>query len=55
MGDYTTCVNALFDPVWGEYKCKVYESYIYRCDYCKDCPHYHKSKPKKDTREKPIL
>ena len=43
MANCTTCENAIFDALWGEYKCSVYKRVSYSADFktmlvdgCKD-------------------
>jgi hypothetical protein len=45
MKDCTNCANALFDEVWGEYKCKEVCHVIYDTDGQVDCIYYKKGKP----------
>lgn len=42
-----TCSNAIFDPVWGEYKCSI--KHVYTSESV-DCPDYKKGNPK-ETEE----
>lgn len=36
------CTNAIFDEIWGEYKCKVYQHVIYEVEDAEDCGKYKK-------------
>ena len=42
----TTCKKAVFDPLWGEYKCSVYQHTIYLPDKVEECPEYKQGEPK---------
>lgn len=44
MDSCKNCANAIFDEVWGEYKCKVHKHRIHDVDKYLDCPHHEKSK-----------
>ena len=46
MNDCKNCANAVFDEVWGEYKCSVRNHRIYDVDKYIDCEN-HKPKEKK--------
>lgn len=52
MVDCKNCKHAIFDELWGEYKCKIKERYIYytRVEAI-DCAHYEK-KPVEKKEEK---
>lgn len=39
-----TCKNAIFDPVWGEYKCSVLQRRV-RSEPVTNCRFYKKGKP----------
>lgn len=41
----TTCANAIFDKLWGEYKCKLYQHRIYNSDVIMSCVDYKKGTP----------
>lgn len=45
-----TCKNAIFDPVWGEYKCRVRHQRIYKppMDICE---WYDKGEPTESKEE----
>lgn len=45
MADCLTCENAIFDELWGEFKCKVREHRVYQPLGTKTCDHYKKGKP----------
>lgn len=44
----TTCENAVFDELWGEYKCKEFKRRIYILLGSSECPKYKKKKEKKE-------
>lgn len=46
-----TCVNAIFDEHWGEYKCKVFQHRMYLPDDKEDCIEYEKGEPTKTKRQ----
>lgn len=48
MNSCKNCANAIFDEVWGEYKCKVYERYIRNCKKHVDCENHE---PKKEEKK----
>ena len=50
--DCKNCKHAIFDELWGEYKCKICERIVYdtRLDAW-GCEHYDK-KPVEKTEEK---
>lgn len=50
MNDCRNCDNAIFDEVFGERKCKVYEHRIYDIDKYVDCEH-HKEKQEEKKNE----
>lgn len=52
MSSCRNCGNAVFDPVWGEYKCTVYEHVIYDLDNYLDCKSYEKGEPT-ESKETP--
>lgn len=41
----TACENAIFDPVWGEYKCSKKQRNV-KPELDADCPDYKEGKPK---------
>lgn len=45
MANCNTCGNAIFDELWGDFKCSVYKHtvYSYRHEDCKD---YKEGTPK---------
>ena len=49
----TTCANAVWDPVWGEYKCTSLKHVIYRPENFENCIYYLKGIPKesRDSNE----
>lgn len=47
-----TCEYAIFDEVWGEYKCKKKERRIYETTSLQECEFYKKVKEKKDDRQR---
>lgn len=46
MKNCETCANAIFDEVWGEYKCIVLGHVIDDLDEIVDCSAHKKGKPK---------
>ena len=50
MNDCKNCANAIFDEVWGEYKCKKFEHRIRDVDKYVDC-HGHTPKNKKEEKK----
>ena len=40
MNKCRTCKNSIFDPVWGEYKCKRLGHTIYNPEVHADCEFY---------------
>lgn len=44
MNPCKTCEHAVFDPLWGEYKCTVKEHYIYG-DVDHECPDHKEGTP----------
>lgn len=51
MNSCKNCANAIFDEMWGERKCKVYEHRIYDVDKYIDCQSH---KPKNNKEEKKV-
>ena len=49
MNSCKNCTNAIFDEVWGEYKCKVHEHRIRDVDKYLDCPK-HESNKKEENK-----
>ena len=43
----STCKNGIFDPIWGEHKCRHFEIYIYDAFKKTECAHYEKSNGEK--------
>lgn len=50
MANCQNCTYAIFDEVWGEYKCAAYEHTIYDLDSYSDCKLYEKGEPE-DSKE----
>ena len=50
MGNCKTCSKAIFDSLWGEYKCIVRGIYMYKLRDEKNCAFYVKGTPK-DSKE----
>lgn len=46
MSKCSTCENAIFDMLWGEYKCTVRQHMIFHPELYKDCEHYKNGTPK---------
>lgn len=46
MKDCTTCMYAVFDPIWGEYKCVLFHSRVYDLEERKECVCYKEDKEK---------
>lgn len=51
MGNCTTCGNAVFDPQWGEYKCKVRKTTVYILLDSSECASYKKGEPERSKEE----
>lgn len=53
MANCGNCTYAVFDDVWGEYKCAALEHVIYDIDAYTNCKLYEKGEPKesKETRD----
>lgn len=49
MENCTNCEHAVFDELWGEYKCKKREQRIYILLDSKECADY-KKKPKEEKK-----
>jgi len=47
MDNCVDCEHSVFDPVWGEYKCKKFERRIYILLNSSECPEYKKGSEKK--------
>lgn len=45
MGNCTNCGHAIFDPIYGDYKCNIYEITIYKPDTKIGCERYEKGTP----------
>lgn len=43
----STCEHSVFDPIWGEWKCKVLHHRIYHPIDTVDCIYYEKSTTEK--------
>lgn len=52
MAKCGTCANAIFDALWGEYKCSVRERVIFAHEVYKDCEYYKPGEPKESKRNK---
>lgn len=50
MGNCKTCSKAIFDSLWGEYKCPERNITMYKLRDEKDCAFYVKGTPK-DSKE----
>ena len=48
---HETCTNAIFDPIWGEYKCRVLERRIRSRYDCMECKDYKEGKPERSKVE----
>lgn len=46
MENCKNCEHAVFDPLWGEYKCKVRKTRIYILLDSSECSDYTKKKEK---------
>jgi hypothetical protein len=48
-----TCEHAIFDPLWGEYKCDEHKIFVPDTEKYSSCPKHEKGEPKltKVTRE----
>lgn len=46
MENCKNCEHAVFDPLWGEYKCKARETRIYILLDSSECSDYTKKKEK---------
>lgn len=51
MQNCTTCANAVFDPLWGEYKCKVRKTTVYILLDSTECRDYKNGTPEKSKEE----
>lgn len=40
-----TCSKAIFDPLWGDTKCSVYEHTMYYPSEVENCPEYKEGTP----------
>lgn len=47
MENCKTCKHSVFDPTWGEYKCKSRGTRIYILLNSSECPEYKKDPEKK--------
>lgn len=45
MPNCTNCSNAIFDTVWGEYKCSIYKRTVYNHEVI-GCKYYNEGQPK---------
>ena len=46
MENCANCEHSVFDKLWGEYKCKVFEHRIYILLDSSECPEYKKGPEK---------
>lgn len=46
MSKCSTCENAIFDALWGAYKCSVRQHSILFPDLYEDCEHHKNGTPK---------
>ena len=46
MSKCSTCGNAIFNALWGEYKCTIRQHVIFQPELYKDCEHYNDGTPK---------
>lgn len=46
MENCKTCKNAIFDEIWGDFKCKHSHLVVYNPEDVNGCVHYEKGKPK---------
>lgn len=54
MGNCKTCANALFNQLWGDWKCKISGLYCYDPSKNEGCEDYKQGVPavsKEDVRE----
>lgn len=51
MKNCKTCSNAIFDPHWGEYKCKILQHRIYKPEEVLNCKNYKKGKPAESAKK----
>ena len=51
-----TCINAVYDPIWGEIKCTSLKHVIYKPDEMTGCIYYRKGEPatSKDNDDKTL-
>lgn len=52
MENCIDCKHSVFDPTWGEYKCKRFERRIYIFLSSSECPEYMKGSEKKLSENK---
>lgn len=54
MENCKTCGRAIFDALWGEYKCDISKVITYDADFDRmlvgDCDHYKKGTPKESKK-----
>lgn len=50
MSNCVNCGNAIFDEIWGDYKCSIYKRHVYDHEIV-GCKHYNKGEPKR-TKDK---
>lgn len=49
MSNCKICEHSVFDELWGEWKCKKRQTYIYRPEVIDDCEDYKKEKGEKNN------
>lgn len=52
MDNCIDCKHSVFDPMWGEYKCKKFERRIYILLSSSECCEYEKEPKKKLSENK---
>lgn len=52
MANCRDCKHAIFDDVWGEYKCAEHEQVIYDLDEYSGCKVYEKGEPKESKENR---
>lgn len=45
-----TCEHSIYDSVWGEYKCRIFERVV-RSDEPDACPYYNSKQKNKKLKE----
>lgn len=51
MADCTECTYAVYDELWGEYKCTKKQINVFPTELYKDCKDYKKIDPKKKNTQ----